>query len=66
MDDVTVTELQAHLNTHWEAVKTALLAGAYRPSPVRRVEIPRLGGDVRLLGFNRVASSNAKKYVLVP
>jgi len=54
VDGVTVTELQAYLNTHWEAVKTALLAGTYRPSPVRRVEIPKPGGGVRLLGIPTV------------
>ena len=54
VDGVTVTELQAYLNTHWEAVKAALLAGTYRPSPVRRVEIPKPGGGVRLLGIPTV------------
>src|SRR5690606_19046326 len=54
VDGVTVTELQAYLNTHWEAVKAALLAGTYRPLPVRRVEIPKPGGGVRLLGIPTV------------
>jgi len=54
VDGVTVTELQAYLKTQWDAVKTALLAGTYRPSPVRRVEIPKPGGGVRLLGIPTV------------
>jgi len=54
VDGVTVTELQAYLKTQWEAVKAALLAGTYRPSPVRRVEIPKPGGGVRLLGIPTV------------
>jgi group II intron reverse transcriptase/maturase len=51
VDGVTVTELQAYLKHHWEAVKAALLAGTYSPLPVRRVEIPKPGGGVRLLGI---------------
>jgi RNA-directed DNA polymerase len=54
VDGVTVAELQAYLNTHWETVKAELLAGTYRPAPVKRVEIPKLGGGVRLLGIPTV------------
>ncbi|MCC3377638.1 group II intron reverse transcriptase/maturase, partial [Cohnella sp. REN36] len=54
VDGVTVAELQAYLKAHWETVKTELLAGTYRPAPVRRVEIPKPGGGVRLLGIPTV------------
>lgn len=54
VDRVTVAELQAYLNTHWETVKDELLTGTYRPMPVRRVEIPKPGGGVRLLGIPTV------------
>ncbi|WP_127595811.1 group II intron reverse transcriptase/maturase [Paenibacillus lautus] len=54
VDGVTVAELQAYLKTHYETVKTELLAGAYRPAPVRRMEIPKPGGGVRLLGIPTV------------
>lgn len=54
VDGVTVAELQAYLKTHWESVKAELLAGTYRPAPVRRVEIPKPGGGVRLLGIPTV------------
>jgi len=54
VDGVTVAELQAYLNTHWETVKAELLTGDYRPAPVRRVEIPKPGGGVRLLGIPTV------------
>jgi group II intron reverse transcriptase/maturase len=54
VDSVTVANLQACLKTHWEAVKTELLAGTYRPMPVKRVEIPKPGGGVRLLGISTV------------
>jgi len=54
VDSVTVANLQAYLKTHWETVKTELLAGTYRPMPVKRVEIPKPGGGVRLLGIPTV------------
>jgi len=54
VDGVTVAQLQAYLKTHWASVKTELLAGTYRPAPVRRVEIPKPGGGVRLLGIPTV------------
>ena len=54
VDGVTVAQLQAYLKTHWLAVKAELLAGVYRPAPVKRVEIPKPGGGVRLLGIPTV------------
>jgi len=54
VDGVTVAELQGYLKTHWETVKHQLLTGTYEPAPVRRVEIPKPGGGVRLLGIPTV------------
>lgn len=54
VDHVTVANLQAYLKTHWETVKAELLAGTYRPAPVKRVEIPKPGGGVRMLGSRAV------------
>lgn len=54
VDGVTVAELQAYLKTHWGTRKAELLAGTYRPKPVRRVEIPKPGGGIRLLGIPTV------------
>ncbi len=39
---------------HWPQVKEQLLAGSYRPSPVRRVQIPKPGGGMRELGIPTV------------
>ena len=53
-DGMTVQELRPWLKEHWLAVRAALDAGNYRPSPVRRVEIPKPAGGVRLLGIPTV------------
>ena len=36
---------------HWETIKQALLAGEYMPRAVRKVEIPKPQGGVRILGI---------------
>src|SRR5438045_3219 len=50
VDGMTTGELRPWLHQHWASVRVALDAGTYRPSPVRRVVIPKPGGGERLLG----------------
>jgi len=47
---MTTEELVPWLREHWASVRQALDAGTYRPSPARRVVIPKPGGGERLLG----------------
>jgi len=54
VDGMEVSELRGYLQEHWLEVREALERGTYRPSPVRRVEIPKPDGGVRLLGIPRV------------
>jgi len=54
IDDMEVSELRGYLKVHWLEVREALERGWYRPSPVRRVEIPKPDGGVRQLGIPRV------------
>jgi retron-type reverse transcriptase len=49
-DGMTTEQLVPWLAGHWAQVRQALDAGTYRPSPVRRVVIPKPGGGERLLG----------------
>jgi RNA-directed DNA polymerase len=51
VDGLTVLELKPWLVTHWAKIKQALLAGEYMPQAVRKVEIPKPQGGVRILGI---------------
>jgi RNA-directed DNA polymerase len=54
LDGMTVEARTGHLRQHWPEIRMRLLAGRYRPSPVKRVEIPKPGGGVRKLGIPTV------------
>jgi RNA-directed DNA polymerase len=54
IDGMTVKELPAFLKVHWPRLREQLLAGRYRPHPVRRVVIPKPGGGERELGIPTV------------
>jgi len=54
IDGMTTEQRRDHVRQHWETLRAKLLAGTYVPSPVRRVEIPKPNGGVRLLGIPTV------------
>lgn len=54
VDGMPVQNLRAHVIEHWDTMKVELLSGTYQPQPVRRVEIPKPDGGVRLLGIPTV------------
>jgi RNA-directed DNA polymerase len=54
VDEMPVQNLRKHILEHWESMKMELLEGTYKPQPVRRVEIPKPDGGVRLLGIPTV------------
>ncbi len=54
IDGMKTSQLKPHLERHWEKIRDKLLKGIYRPSPARRVEIPKPTGGKRLLGIPTV------------
>jgi RNA-directed DNA polymerase len=54
IDDMSVDDLPTYLKEYWPAIRAQLLDGTYKPQPVRRVEIPKASGGVRLLGIPTV------------
>ena len=51
VDGLTVLELKPWLQAHWAKIKRALLSGEYMPGAVRKVEIPKPQGGVRIVGI---------------
>src|SRR4051812_10485142 len=47
VEGMTVQQLPEYLKQHWPAIREQLLSGAYKPHPVKRVEIPKPDGGVR-------------------
>lgn len=53
-DGMSTGQLKDHLTAHWPALRQQLLDGTYQPQPVRKVDIPKPGGGVRMLGIPTV------------
>ena len=54
VDGLDIEQTARMLQTSWPAIRQALLQGRYRPSPVRKVMIPKPDGSQRELGIPTV------------
>lgn len=54
IDGMTVDELLPFLKENGDQIKQSIMDGTYSPKPVRRVEIPKPDGGIRLLGIPTV------------
>ena len=64
IDRMKTSELERHLQEHWEKIRAKLLAGRYVPAPVRRVEIPKPSGGTRMLGIPTVVDRFIQQLLL--
>ena len=63
VDKMTVDELDAYFALHREEIKTQIREGNYRPSPVKRVYIPKADGRKRPLGIPTVSDRAVQQSV---
>ena len=54
IDGMQTDELRDYLNANWQALRSDILAGHYRPNAVRKVAIPKISGGTRMLGIPTV------------
>jgi RNA-directed DNA polymerase len=64
IDGMTVEELPGYLKEHWPAIRERLLAGTYKPQPVKRVDIPKPDRGVRQLGIPTVLERMVQQAVM--
>lgn len=54
IDEMRYDQLRGHIMLNWNEIRKSIKDGSYYPSPVRRVEIPKPNGGIRLLGIPTV------------
>lgn len=64
VDGMSIHQLSKYLKRHWLKIRAQLLAGIYKPLPVKRVEIRNLEGKERTLGIPTVLDRFIQQAVL--
>jgi RNA-directed DNA polymerase len=64
IDGMATEQLRGHLAKHWPTIKRKVLEGAYAPSPVKRVWIPKGNGGQRPLGIPTVLDRFIQQLIL--
>ena len=54
IDGMQTDELRDYLNANYQSLRQSVVIGNYEPSPVKKVEIPKPQGGVRMLGIPTV------------
>lgn len=64
IDGITVDELDLHMDKYYFHIIRKLKEGTYTPLPVKRVEIPKANGGIRLLGIPTVRDRVVQQAIL--
>lgn len=64
IDGMHVDELAEYMRQNWDGIKQSILERKYKPSPVRRVEIPKGNGGVRKLGIPTVLDRTIQQSIV--
>lgn len=64
IDEMTVEDLTDYLRTHWQQNRKGLLDGTYKPSPIKRHELRKPDGGIRVLGIPTVLDRLIQQAVL--
>lgn len=64
IDGITIEDFPAFANANWESIKQQITQGAYRPSPVLRVNISKPDGGTRALGIPTVLDRFIQQAIL--
>ncbi|MBI5873561.1 MAG: group II intron reverse transcriptase/maturase [Candidatus Omnitrophica bacterium] len=64
VDGMHVEEVAEYLREQWPRIQHELFSGTYKPSAVRRVEIPKASGGIRKLGIPTVVDRVIQQAVL--
>ena len=64
VDGITTRQLREYVQKHWPEIKLRLQEGTYKSSPVRKVEIPKPEGGLRVLGIPTVIDRFIQQAIL--
>ena len=64
IDGMKIEDLRDYMNANWESIRQSVIERSYKPSPVRRVEIPKPNGGVRKLGIPTVVDRTLQQSIV--